>query len=173
MKTTYLATIMSLMLAPSAFAQIEKLDESAIYAAQHAWAAGIVEIGQAKMAGEDPKSVASELLNNLYAYDDKVLFKPTKAAAEPFRNSYDEALSYFVGGKLEEDKGFALQPWTAVRFENADLLIRDDHAIAMGLYYFTDTEGNETKVEYTFGYRLAEDGSVKIELHHSSFPFSQ
>ena len=92
---------------------------------------------------------------------------------DPFRNSYDEALSYFVGGMLEEDKGFALQPWTAVRFENEDLLIRDDHALAMGLYYFTDTAGNETKVEYTFGYRLDDDGSVKIELHHSSLPFSK
>ncbi len=173
MKTTYLASAFSLIFTTSAFAQIDKLDKEAIHAAQNAWAEGIVEIGQAKTDGKDAEAVASELLDSLYAFEDKVLFKPTKAVDDPFRNSYEEALSYFVGGMLEEDKGFALQPWTAVRFENEDLLIRDDHALAMGLYYFTDTAGNETKVEYTFGYRLDDDGSVKIELHHSSLPFSK
>jgi hypothetical protein len=40
----------------------------------------------------------------------------------------------------------------------------------MGNYFFTDLEGNEAKVEYTFGYQLI-DGDLKIDLHHSSFPY--
>ena len=37
---------------------------------------------------------------------------------------------------------------------------------------FTDLSGNEAKVEYTFGYKLI-DGKLKIDLHHSSFPFKK
>lgn len=171
MKMKYLAASVGLLFATTTFAQSSHLDVEKVEAAQQAWASGIVEIGKAKLDGKDAKSVASALLDNLYAFDDKVLFKPTKAAEDPFRNSYDEALSYFVGGMVEEDSGFALQPWTSVRFDNEDLLIRDDYAIAMGHYYFTDTEGKETKVEYTFGYSLDEDGNLKIDLHHSSLPY--
>ena len=40
----------------------------------------------------------------------------------------------------------------------------------MGNYFFTDLDGNEAKVEYTFGYKLFE-GELKIDVHHSSFPF--
>ena len=42
----------------------------------------------------------------------------------------------------------------------------------MGNYFFTDTDGNEVKVEYTFGYMLDDQGSLRINLHHSSVPFS-
>ena len=41
----------------------------------------------------------------------------------------------------------------------------------MGNYYFEDLAGNEVKVEYTFGYKLI-DGNLKIDLHHSSFPYN-
>ena len=47
----------------------------------------------------------------------------------------------------------------------------DNRAIAMGNYFFTDLKGNEAKVEYTFGYKLVE-GQLKIDLHHSSFPYN-
>lgn len=40
----------------------------------------------------------------------------------------------------------------------------------MGNYYFTDLDGNEAKVEYTFGYRLIE-GDLKIDVLHSTFPY--
>ena len=40
----------------------------------------------------------------------------------------------------------------------------------MGNYFFTDLEGSEAKVEYTFGYK-AIDGDLKIDVHHSSFPY--
>ena len=58
-----------------------------------------------------------------------------------------------------------------VRFENSGLITEDSRAIAMGNYFFTDLDGNETKVEYTFDYKLV-NGKLKIDLNHSSFPYS-
>ena len=109
----------------------------------------------------------------------EVLFKPTKASEVPIRHDYDQAVSYFVGAAaagddigIKEDKGFAINPWTAVRFENSKTILNADSATAMGEYYFTGTDGSETKVEYTFQYRRASDGSLKIVVHHSSVPFA-
>ena len=97
----------------------------------------------------------------------------------PIRHDYDQAVSYFVGAAaagddigIKEDKGFAINPWTAVRFENSKTILNADSATAMGEYYFTGTDGSETKVEYTFQYRRAADGSLKIVVHHSSVPFA-
>ena len=103
---------------------------------------------------------------------DKILFKPTLAAEDQFRGTFDEALSYFIGTEGTEDGGFAIAPYTAVRWENEGTIIDEDSAMAMGNYYFTNTEGNETKVEYTFGYTRNEAGELVINLHHSSLPFS-
>ena len=83
-------------------------------------------------------------------------------------------MSYFIAGDdrvCSEDAGFAIQPWTKVRFENAGFILEENRAIAMGNYFFTDLDGNEAKVEYTFGYKSA-NGSLKIDLHHSSFPYN-
>ena len=44
--------------------------------------------------------------------------------------------------------------------------------MAMGNYFFTDPEGAEVKVEYSFGYVLDGQGEVKIVLHHSSVPYA-
>ena len=72
----------------------------------------------------------------------------------------------------KEDKGFAIQPWTKkVRFENTNFIIENNRAIAMGNYFFTDLNGVEAKVEFTFGYKLVE-GELRIDLHHSSFPYN-
>ncbi len=101
-----------------------------------------------------------------------VLFKPTKAAEKQFRSTREEAVSYFVTGAVPEDRGFAIQPWSKVRFENAGFIIDGDPAIAMGNYYFTDANtGKEAEVEFTFGYFRDEDGGLRIHLHHSSFPY--
>ncbi|MFP8918566.1 hypothetical protein ACLI5Y_17340 [Enterococcus innesii] len=148
---------------------------SDIESAQEAWAESIVAIGEASLDGvESAKEQAKETLNTLYAFDEgTVLFKPTKTSEVPFRSTKEEALSYFVGGDIEEDSGFALEPWTDVRFDNHDTILNGDTAISSGNYYFTSGETNqEVKVEYTFGYMLDEDGNVKIQLQHSSIPFS-
>ena len=76
------------------------------------------------------------------------LFKPTMAKEQPFRIEEDDAVSYFVGGCCAEDSGFALKPWSAVRFVNADIIINGNQALAMGHYFFTNN-GEETMVEYS------------------------
>merc|ERR1712014_16665 len=117
---------------------------------------------------------APYVIANLYGYKTgPVLFKPTKAAAKPFRLDPTAALSYFVSGNtaFPEDKGFALKPCTGVRFENNGVLLEGTTALAQGNYFFTDTDGKETKVEYTFGYFRDSEGQLRINLHHSSLPF--
>ena len=39
-------------------------------------------------------------------------------------------------------------------------------------YFFTESNGSIVKVEYSFGYFLDSNGNLKINLHHSSLPFS-
>lgn len=146
-----------------------------VLSAQNEWGAGVVKIGSLKDNRPECESFASDFLDKLYAFEKgSVLFKPTKCAIEQFRPTKAEALSYFIAGDdraCEEDKGFAIQPWTKVRFENTGFILEDNRAIAMGNYFFTGLDGNEAKVEYTFGYQLA-GGALKIDLHHSSFPYN-
>ncbi len=151
-----------------------EITEEQVAAAQQIWGEGIVKIGALKGDAEAAEKAASDHLDTLYAYDQgMVLFKPTKAAEEQFRDTKSKALSYFVGGEIAEDKGFALQPWTNVRFENHGTSIQGRTAIAMGNYFFTTTDGDEVKVEYSFGYLLNDEGDLKIFLHHSSVPYSE
>ena len=142
--------------------------------AQDAWGKAIVAIGEAYLNGEDYQGLAVETLDQLYDYDEGiVLFKPTKASQKQFRLTEAEAISYFVGGVVPEDLGFALQPWSKVRFEDVGMLLNCDSAMAMGNYYFTDANtGEETKVEFTLGYRKDNNGKLVIELHHSSLPYN-
>lgn len=140
-----------------------------VEAAQKGWGEGIVKIGKAK----DPRKAAMEHLQEFYAFDDgQVLFKPTLASVDQFRGTKKEALSYFIGQDLAEDNGFALAPYIDVRWENEGIITDGDSAMAMGNYIFTEKDGDEVKVEYSFGYVKDEDGNVKINLHHSSLPFS-
>ena len=143
--------------------------------AQTTWGNGVVKIGSLRDSRTECESFTSEFLDALYSFEaDPVLFKPTKCAVEQFRPSKDEAKSYFIAGNnraCNEDKGFAINPWTKVRFENAGMILEENRAIAMGNYFFTDLDGNEAKVEYTFGYKLS-NGQLKIDLHHSSFPYN-
>ena len=141
--------------------------------AQKAWGDGIVAIANAHTNGGDYVSIASNHINTLYAYQmGPVLFKPTLAAIDQFRPTFDTALSYFVASNnaCPEDKGFAIKGWTNVRFENSEVIIDGGTALAMGNYYFTDPQGAEVKVEYTFGYIEDDRGNLRIQLHHSSMP---
>lgn len=141
---------------------------------QEKWGNGVVNIGSLKDTRGKCEEFTSKFLDERYAFESgNVLFKPTKCAEEQFRATKPEAFSYFIAGDgrvCNEDKGFAIQPWTKVRFENAGFILEGERAIAMGNYFFTDVNGNEAKVEYTFGYKLIE-GELKIDVHHSSFPF--
>ncbi len=128
---------------------------------------------QVHASGGDYRAAATDHINKFYAYgSSEVLFKPTLASQDQFRGTFDEALSYFVKGSNPEDGGFAIAPYTNVRWENEGTIVDSDSAMAMGNYYFTTTQGNEVKVEYTFGYMEDANGDLKIVLHHSSIPYS-
>ena len=151
------------------------ITEEQVISAQQQWANGVVKIGSLKEDRTMCESFTSDFLNNLYAFDlGKISFKPTKCSIEQFRESKEKAISYFIAGEdrvCKEDKGFAIQPWASVKFDNANIILEENRALATGNYFFTDTEGNEAKVEYTFGYKLV-NGNLKIDLHHSSFPYN-
>jgi hypothetical protein len=144
-----------------------------VTAAQLAWGEGIVAIGKTHTEGGDVRAAALEHIGRFYNFGNSdVLFKPTLAAQDQFRGTVDEALNYFIGAEGTEDHGFALAPYSAVRWENEDTIIDSDSAVAMGNYYFTGPDGKEKKVEYTFGYVRDAAGDLKINLHHSSVPYS-
>ena len=149
--------------------------EEDVLSIQKEWADSIISIGKIFLNKGDYKLEAEKTLKKLYAFDiSNVLFKPTFASQNQFRNSFEDALSYFVGGNIEEDNGFAIKPWFKIRFSENKIVISHDNAIAMGNYYFTSVEDkkNETKVEYTFGYIKDKKGNLRINLHHSSIPHS-
>ena len=174
MKITLFALMGALFLTTPAMAETSITKED-VMKAQKEWAEGIVKISQTYIDKGDYKAAAKEHIENLYAYGKTdVLFKPTLASEDQFRETFDEALSYFVGGDIKEDSGFAIKPWKAARFEeNPQIAVYDDYAISMGNYFFTPAEGGpEQKVEFTFGYIKNDEGNLLINLHHSSLPFS-
>jgi hypothetical protein len=152
------------------------ITEEGVLQAQGKWAEALIEIGKLKNDRKLCEEYANKKLEELYAFDlGVVLFKPTRATESQFRGTKEGALSYFIGGnnKFSEDTGFALQPWSDVRFENSGMILYQDNAIAMGNYFFTESgSGAIKKVEFTFGYIKAPDGNLKINLHHSSVPFT-
>src|SRR5690554_262714 len=154
---------------------MKKFTKKAIRNAQTIWAEGILSIGEAYRNNKDYKTIATEFINKHYGYNEGiVLFKPTLASAEQFRDTFDKALSYFIAGNpnFPEDLGFAIQPWVKIKYENSGILILGRRAVAMGNYFFTNSNGNIVKVEYTFGYFLNVQDQIKINLHHSSIPYS-
>ena len=163
-------TLLAMLLSPLSL-YADTITKKEVLAAQKGWGEGIVTIGAAK----DPKAAAMAHLDEFYAFGDSiVLFKPTLAAADQFRGDVKGALSYFIGNDSEyaEDKGFALAPYVKVGWDNEGIIIDGDSAMAMGNYFFTKTNGDVVKVEYSFGYFKDTDGKLKINLHHSSLPFS-
>jgi len=158
------------------------ITEQEVRAAQKLWSDSIKKISKTYLEGGDYVGAAGEAAGALYGYGhSNVLFKPTKAAERQFRPMASDAMSYFVGsdavddGAIDEDAGFAInggRGWADVVFDNHQIDISGNVAIAMGNYYFTSADdGSKTKVEYTFGYKKNADGKVRIFLHHSSVPF--
>mmetsp|Transcript_18078 Transcript_18078/g.56741 ORF Transcript_18078/g.56741 Transcript_18078/m.56741 type:complete len:224 (+) Transcript_18078:102-773(+) len=143
------------------------------------WCDGVVMIGAIYKAGGDYKTAAKRFLDELYAFDiakdgNVVLFKPTKAAVVPFRHDIEGALSYFANtGLYPEDHGFAITPFTKIRYEISGVNIDSDSATVLGHYWFTDLSGAEAKAEFSFQYvRDPASGKLKIVLHHSSLPYN-
>ncbi len=139
---------------------------------QKQWASGIVNIGKLSNDRKSLESYTSDFLDKIYDFQNQVLFKPTKAANDQFRNTKDSAFSYFIAGDnrvCEEDTGFALSKWSEIVFDNSNIIINEDIAIAMGNYNFKNETGN-IKAEYSFVYKNYGD-KIKIILHHSSLPY--
>ena len=145
-----------------------------VIAAQNSWAKGIIEIGSLKYGSKLNERVIN-FLDELYSYESgPVLFKPTMASIKQFRNTKQMALSYFIGGtnsSCNEDNGFATKGWTKITFQNHNIILDKNRAIAMGNYYFQINNNDPIKVEYTFAYKLTND-KLKIDVHHSSLPYS-
>ena len=60
-----------------------------------------------------------------------------------------------------------------MKFDNVGIINNSCRmAVAMGNYYFTDTKGDETKVEYTFAYVKDSDNNLRIVAHQSSLPYN-
>lgn len=151
------------------------ITEQEVLDAQKAWGEGIVKIGKVYLEQGDYKTAATEHINNFYNYQEgSVLFKPTLTSEKQFRTDFQGALSYFISGdkNYTEDHGFAIKPWSNVRWENIGTKIIGNMAVAMGNYYFTPAKGgDDVKVEYSFAYTKDKDGKLKIILHDSHLPY--
>merc|ERR1719409_1774023 len=171
--------------APAPVAYDDVVTEFEVLECQAKWANAIKTISKTYLEKGDYIKAAGEAAGQLYGYGHtNVLFKPTKATKHPFRPTPEVAMSYFVGADAMdmdefkgEDAGFAInggKGWKKVVFTNHQIDLNGDLAIAMGSYDFTcATTGDVATVEYTFGYKLNEDGKPRIFLHHSSVPYNE
>jgi hypothetical protein len=76
-----------------------------ILQAQNEWGKGVVQIGKNELE-------AKEFVSKMYA--NEILMKPTLAKEQAFRTNQPDIISYFIGGHISEDNGFALKPWTSI-----------------------------------------------------------
>ena len=96
------------------------------------WKQGVLDIKNVYDNKGDYQEQASKFLKTHYLFEtESVLFKPTLTREEIFRNSFDRALSYFIGGDIDEDKGFAIQDWKSIDTDQINILIEDELIIAM------------------------------------------
>ena len=154
------------------------ITETDLAKARTAWGDGLIAISKAydESGIEDARAIAGDLLDALYGFEfGPVLFKPTlSGGAQTFRTDRTGTLSYFIGDNSDfpQDTGFALKSWREVVSETSSFFIEGDVAMWMGWVTFTSKDGDVVKVDKSFGYRRAEDGSLKLVLHHSSLPYS-
>eukprot|EP00927_Polykrikos_kofoidii_P026219 TRINITY_DN23393_c0_g1_i1.p1 TRINITY_DN23393_c0_g1~~TRINITY_DN23393_c0_g1_i1.p1 ORF type:complete len:802 (+),score=89.80 TRINITY_DN23393_c0_g1_i1:113-2518(+) len=146
--------------------------------AQKRWAEGIIGISTLyETGGAASKEFlvrAERFVNESYGYDSNdVLFAPAEAMQKQFRTTAAGAISYFASGNDEfpEDDGFALRHWVSIRWVNEGISVFRDEAMVAGSCYLKNVSGDETKLEVSFGFFRAADQSVKINLHHSSYPY--
>ena len=139
------------------------------------WANIVLQIGKAYREKKNLDKLVSELLHDVYAFKQgDVLFKPTLAKHEQFRSKKEEFVSYFLGQNnvCKEDTGFAIKNWKSIKFENYKVVENNDNLLAMGNYFFENDKNEFLKVEYTFGFIRINNNELRINLHHSSLPYS-
>jgi hypothetical protein len=160
---------------PVALSSANSISASEVHQALKAWGDGLTAIAKTYAEKGNYREIAAEIIHNSYAYgSEEVLFKPTLASKVMFRKTFDSALSYFVGGNKDyaEDSGFALNPWVNVEFDIAGIKTGEKHALVMGNKLLTKKDGTTTVANFTMGFTLVKDGTLKINLHHSSLPYS-
>lgn len=156
------------------------ITEDEVNGAQQAWCDALIRIGAVHAENGDFRAVASALIDDLYDYaEGAVFFKPTLAFGKnAFRSTKEGALSYFVGGGRDfpEDKGFALNHWVNVWYDNNaaenGIQIHGNLGITMGNVYFRSATGDEVMVEKTFVFRRCADGRLRLCVHKSALPYS-
>jgi hypothetical protein len=133
------------------------------------WTDGLSMIRTAYEKNEDYKNIALEFINKHYLFNEElVLFKPTLTNKTIFRNSVDDALSYFIGGKYSEDTGFALKAYESIDINETNTIIEKDLIAIMGVLDFKLINSDESmRVAFTFVLKFSESG-LKIKIHHSS-----
>ena len=148
-----------------------------VEAAQKGWCGALLQIaGDFESGGrEKATATAAAIIDAAYGYaDGAVLFKPTLTMGEQtFRTTREGALAYFVGGnpKFPNDAGFALMGWKNCEIANSAIFIDGDVAMTQGNVIFTNTKGEKTTVDKTWGFHKGDDGKVRVVLHHSSLPY--
>ena len=133
------------------------------------WVDGLSMIRTAYEKNEDYKNMALEFINKHYLFNEEsVLFKPTLTNKTIFRNSVDDALSYFIGGKYSEDTGFALKAYESIDINETNTIIEKDLIAIMGVLDFKLINSDESmRVAFTFVLKSTDSG-LKIKIHHSS-----
>lgn len=151
------------------------ITEKKVIEAQAAWCSALVQISETKDKGGDYKKIASDIIDAAYNYQNGiVLFKPTLATGEQtFRMDKEGALAYFVGGNAsyKDDSGFALKGWRKCESRPKGIVLSGDTALSMGNVHIWDKDGKETVVDKTWGYKMGDEGDLRIVLHHSSLPY--
>ena len=153
------------------------ITETELAEARAAWGNGLVAISTAYDDDgiEAARALADDLLDGLYGFEfGPILFKPTlSGGAQTFRTDKQGTLSYFIGHNphYPQDTGFGLKSWRKVTSETSSCFIGGDVVMWMGWVLFTSREGDVVKVDKSFGYKRAADGSLKLLLHHSSLPY--
>ena len=102
------------------------INKTEIEEVQNSWGKGIITIGKLKDSPKECRIFTVNFINKHYDFDfGDVQFKPTKASEKQFRNNNKSALSYFIGSDNDfaEDKGFALNSWIQVEFDNCSINI--------------------------------------------------
>ncbi|NQU86235.1 MAG: hypothetical protein HQ541_10785 [Mariniphaga sp.] len=75
----------------------KKITADLVKKAQKLWGEGVVKIGEAWTNKDDFTLEAKKFIDKYYGYNEgDVLFKPTLASVEQFRDTVEKALLYFV-----------------------------------------------------------------------------
>ena len=153
------------------------ISEETLNQARHDWGLGILKISEDyENSGIDKaRVVANEFLDNLYGFEfGPILFKPTlSGGSKTFRPSKEGALSYFIGENpnFPNDTGFGIKYWRKVDSDTSAIFIEKNVAMWIGWVTLVNNNGDEVKVDKSWGYRKDDNGRLKIVLHHSSLPY--